>query len=54
MAERGSIVNNQWFGTSKDDRVDPLHEFITNGVTYFDTRSIMDGHINLVEATYVK
>jgi Ca2+-binding RTX toxin-like protein len=37
MAERGSIVNNQWIGTSQDDWVDPLHEFINNGgVTYYD------------------
>ena len=54
MAERGSIVNDQWIGTSQDDWVDPLQEYKTNGVTYFDTWSTMDGHINLVEATYVK
>ncbi len=54
MAETVSIINGRWMGTSQDDWVDPLHKFITNGVTYFDTRSIMDSHINLVEATYVK
>jgi Ca2+-binding RTX toxin-like protein len=36
MAETVSIINNQWIGTSQDDRVDPLQEYKTNGVTYFD------------------
>ena len=36
MAETVSIINNQWIGTSQDDWVDPLQEYKTNGVTYFD------------------
>jgi len=54
MAENVSIINGRWMGTSPAYWLDPLQEFRINTVTYFDTWSIMDGHINLVEATYVK